>query len=90
MPNRRRKYTAGHAHLYKRRSQVYRRLRTRKLAQGQYIVQHEPSSMEFYVFKREEDWAVTPRSDKGICKGGFRTKDLAMEALERQGPRVVA
>lgn len=84
-----RKY--GASHVYKRRSQVYKRLRTRKMAKGYYLVEHEPSRTEYYVFKRmeQEDWVVADRSNN-ILRSGFRKKDDAMEVLAEKGPRAVA
>lgn len=63
-----------------RRSQVYRDLRSRKLATGHYIVEQEPTGASYYVFKRAEDWAVVSRAKPWI-KGGFRKKDDVMKAL---------
>lgn len=66
--------------MYVRRSQVYRKLRSRKLATGHYIVEQEPSGASYYVFKRAEDWAISGR-DKPFLKGGFRKKDDIMRVL---------
>lgn len=74
---------------YVRRSQVYKRLRSRKLAEGHYLVEHEPSQTEFYIFKRAEDWAVAGRQEK-LLRGGFRKKDDIMELLAQHGPRALA
>lgn len=81
----------GVTYVYKRRSQVYKRLRTRKVASGQYIVEHEPSKTSFYVFKRieHEDWVIAGQNDRHVLRGGFRKKDDAMELLEKYGPRAV-
>lgn len=87
MPNRSR---YGQSQSYKRRSQVYKRLRTRKIASGHYLVEHEPSKMEFYIFKRpeHEDWAVAGR-DRQLLRGGFRKKDDVMEVLAEKGPKAI-
>lgn len=83
----------GSNHIYKRRSQVYKRLRTRKLASGRYLVEHEPSKTEYFIFKRidreEQDWVVADK-EGSILRSGFRKKDDAMEALAEKGPRAVA
>ena len=76
---------------YKRRSQVYGKLRSRKLASGEYLVEHEPSHTEYYVFKRkeQEDWAIATRTEPQKMIAGFRKKDKAMEVLAKEGPRLI-
>jgi hypothetical protein len=81
MPQKKRSYSG--AHTYKRRSQVYSRLRSKKLASGHYVVQHMVTKRDYYVFKRLDkgDWVVAD-AKRNVMRSGFRTKDLAMEALE--------
>lgn len=78
---------------YKRRSQVYDKLRSKRLSSGEYLVVHEPTATTFYVFKRqhEEDWVVRVDMGKGKDRliGGFRTKNKAMETLAKEGPRTL-
>ena len=80
MPQKKR-YTSTYT--YKRRSQVYSRLRSKKLASGHYVVQHMVTKRDYYVFKRldQGDWVIAD-AKRNVMRGGFRTKDLAMEALE--------
>lgn len=67
--------------MYVRRSQVYRKLRSRKLAEGYYIVERETDSAGYFVFRRAEgDWAAVGR-DRLEVKTGFRKKDDLMEVL---------
>lgn len=77
--------------MYSRRSQVYSKLRTRKLAEGHYLVIHEPTEVEFYIFKRdkEKDWAAV-RKDRAFLVAGFRKKDQLMERLAEEGPKLQA
>jgi hypothetical protein len=69
--------------MYVRRSLVYRKIRSRKLAEGHYIVENEATGAGYYVFRRPEhaDWAIVGR-DKPLLKAGFRKKDDAMHLLE--------
>lgn len=93
MPQRSSRTKYGTKHLYKRRSQVYERLRTKKLAKSHYLVEHEPSRTEYFIFKRldreQPDWVVADKAGS-ILRSGFRKKDDAMEALAEKGPRAVA
>lgn len=76
---------------YKRRSSVYPKLRSKKLAVGEYLVEHMATKTEFYVFKRknEEDWAIATRQAPSRVIAGFRKKDKAMEVLAKEGPRLI-
>ena len=73
---------------YLRRSQIYKRLRSQKLAQGHYVVTHEPTNAEYYVFKRSDDWAIVSRQAPAL-RGGFRKKDEAMLELAEKGPKAL-
>lgn len=83
-----RKRVYGQRHIYKRRSQIYDSLRTRRLSSGSYLVEHEPSAAEFIVFKRVDDWAVVSQQGS-LLRTGFRKKDDIMEVLSQAGPEAL-
>lgn len=81
----------GLKYLYKRRSQVYNKLRCRRLDTSQYLVIHEPTKTEYIVIKQPEDghWAVMDPQDSSTVLFRQRTKNKVMELLAARGPRAV-